>query len=126
MLRRAQLALALILLLVLAPLASATCGIECLAVTSHRPTQSARSQHDCVRAAACCHSNGPAICAAAQTPEAIAALIPINIAVGQQDATPAIAVVDLLPLSRRELAAHGIDSSPPGQLRAANPIPLRV
>lgn len=126
MLRRAQLALALILLLVLAPLASATCGIECLSVTPHPPTQAARSQHDCVRAAACCHSNGPAICAAAQAPEAIAALISINIALGQHEATPAIAVVDLLPSSRRNFDAHGIDSSPPGQLRAASSIPLRV
>jgi hypothetical protein len=126
MLRRTQLALALILLLVLAPLASATCGIECLAVTSHHPTQSARSQHDCVRAAACCHSSGPAICAATQAPEAIAAWVSTNTAAAQQDATPATAAIYLPPVSQRDLAAHGIDSSPPGQLRAANSIPLRV
>jgi hypothetical protein len=126
MLRRAQLALALVLVLVLAPLASATCGIACLAGTPHHPTQSARSQHDCFRASACCHSNGPAVCAATQALEAIAALLSTNTAAAQHDAAPAIVAADLLPLSQRDLAAHGIDSSPPGQLRASNPIPLRV
>jgi hypothetical protein len=124
--RRAQLALALILLLVLAPLAGATCGIQCLAVVRHHPTQSARSQPDCVRAAACCHSSSPAICAATQAPEAIAAWVTANTAAPQEEATPAIAAIDLLPLSQRDFADHSLDSSPPGELRAANSIPLRV
>ena len=126
MLRRAQLALALMLLLVLAPLASAACGIECLAVTPHHPMRTARSQHDCLRASACCHSSGPAICSAAQAPEAIAALVSTNTAAAQHDATPAIVAADLLPLSQRDLTAHRIDSSPPGGFRAANSILLRV
>ncbi len=125
MLRRAQLALALILLLVFSPLAGATCGIACLTVIPHRPLQAGTAEHHCVRASACCHSSGPAICAATQATEAIAALLSANSAAVQHDASPAI-VAAALPLSQRDLTAHRIDSSPPGQLRASNPIPLRV
>jgi hypothetical protein len=126
MLRRAQLALSLVLLLALAPLAGATCGIACLTAIPHRPMQAATAQHHCVRAAACCHSSGPAICAVTQAPEAIAAWVAANTAAVQHDASPAIVAIDFSPLSLRDLAAHSIDRSPPGQLRTSNPIPLRV
>lgn len=124
--RRAQLALALILLLVLAPLTGATCGIECLAITPHHPAHSARSQHHCVRTSACCHSSGPAICAATQAPEAIAALLSTSSA--PQDTLALAIVATLKPLAQNSgvSAAHSIGSSPPGQLRASNSIPLRV
>lgn len=123
---RAKLALALILLLVLAPLAGASCGIACLAATPHRPMPAATASHHCVRASVCCHSSGPAICAATQAPEMVAAILSTR-APALRD-TPALAAIaaESLPQNHRSLAAHSIEGSPPGQLHLANPIPLRV
>jgi hypothetical protein len=127
--RRAQLALALILLLVLAPLAGATCGIACLAATPHSPMHAAATTHrHCVHASACCHASGPAMCAATQAPEAIAAILsPISDTNATHD-TPALAILaaESLPQNPRSLAAHSTDSSPPGQPGAARLTPLRV
>jgi hypothetical protein len=122
--RRAHLTLALIVLLVLGPLSSATCGIACLA-PPHPTTHAAATQSDCVRASSCCHSSRTAICAATQASETVAALPSTN------SATPDAPALALLtaesPLRNpRNLAAHRIDSSPPGQLRSATPTPLRV
>jgi hypothetical protein len=123
--RRAHLTLALIVLLVLAPLARATCGIACLAITPHHSAPAAATQPDCVRASSCCHSSRTAICAATQASETVAALPSTD------SATPDAPALALLtaesPLRNpRNLAAHRIDSSPPGQLRSATPTPLRV
>jgi hypothetical protein len=122
---RAQLALALILLLVLAPLASATCGIACLAATPHRPMQAATAPHHCVRASVCCHSSGPAICAATQAPEIIAAILSTRPPALHDASALAAIAAESLPQNGRNFAAY-TDSSPPGQLHLANPIPLRV
>jgi hypothetical protein len=122
--RPAHLTFALILLLVLAPLASAICGIDCLAIARHHHIHATATRSDCVRASACCHSSGPAICAATQAPEAVAALPSTNSAPPN---APALALLTAESPSQnpRALAAHRIDSSPPGQL-PANPTPLRV
>jgi hypothetical protein len=125
MLRRAQLALALIFLLVLTPLAGATCGIQCLAAIPHHSTHTAAS-HDCMRASTCCHSRGPAICAATQAPEAVAALLSTGNAPHDTRALAVAATTESLAQNSRAIAGHSIESSPPGQPRAANPIPLRV
>jgi hypothetical protein len=125
MLRRAQLALALILLLVLAPLAGATCGIQCLAVIPHHPAQAA-AQHHCVRASTCCHSGGPAICSAADAPPAIAAFLTADTKAPHDTLALAIVAAELLPQNDRASAAHSTDGSPPGELRAAHIVPLRV
>jgi hypothetical protein len=37
-----------------------------------------------------------------------------------------IVAAELLAQNGRTITGHGIDSSPPGQPRAANPTPLRV
>jgi hypothetical protein len=126
MLRRAQLALALILLLVLAPLAGATCGIKCMAATPHHPVHAASAQHPCMRASACCPSNGPAICGATNAPGAIAALLNTDTNATHDAPTLASVAAAYLSLNHRSLSADHIDSLPPGQHRAANPIPLRV
>jgi hypothetical protein len=126
MLRRAQLALALILLLVLAPLAGATCGIQCLAVAPHHPAHTAASQRDCMRAPTCCHSSGPAICSAADAPPAIAAFLTADTKAPHDTLALAIVAAELLPQNGRAIAARSIDSSPPGELRAAHLVPLRV
>ncbi|HZZ38986.1 MAG TPA: hypothetical protein VFE06_07635 [Acidobacteriaceae bacterium] len=123
--RRAQLALALALLLVLAPLASASCGIQCLTATSPLPTHAAASPQHCVRASACCHSTGPAVCSAIPAPEAIAALL--SASSGTADpATIASVVAGSLPQGSTIRTAHRIDSAPPGPPDSASPIPLRI
>jgi hypothetical protein len=123
--RRPHLALALILLLVLAPLAGAICGIDCLTITRHHHTHATATQSDCVRASACCHSSGPAICAATQASEAVAALPFTDSATPD---APALAFLTAESSSQnpRNFAAHRIDSSPPGKLRSTIPTPLRV
>ena len=73
--KRAQLAFALMLLLVLAPLAGATCGIQCLAVAPHHPISAVTAHQPCVRAATCCHSSGAAVCTVTQAPDTVAALL---------------------------------------------------
>jgi hypothetical protein len=125
--RRAQLALALILLLVLAPLAGANCGIECLAATPHPSMHAASAQHDCIRASTCCHSGGQTICRAANTADAPAALLSADTTAPHDAPALAVAVAaDTLPQNPRTIAARGIHSSPPGQLSSSLPIPLRV
>jgi hypothetical protein len=124
--RRAQLALALILALALAPLAGVTCGIQCLAATPLRPMHTGAAQHHCVRASTCCHSGGPAVCSAADAPAAVAALLIADTRASHDAPALAAAAPEFLPQNGRTAAAHSIDSSPPGQPRAANSIPLRV
>ncbi len=122
--RRAQLAFALALLLVLAPLAGAACGIQCLAATSPRPTHAAASppQH-CIRTSACCHSTGAAVCSATQASQEIAALLTAN----NTMADPATVVVAAsLPRSPASRAILRIGGAPPGPPENASPIPLRV
>jgi hypothetical protein len=121
--RRAQLALALALLLVLAPLAGASCGIQCLVATSPLPTHAAATPQQCVRASACCHSTGPAICSATQAPQEIAALLTSNITTADP---AAIVVVTSLPRSPASRVIHRIDSAPPGSPQNVSPIPLRI
>lgn len=124
--RRVHLAFALILLLVLAPLAGATCGINCLASTPHHPIHLAMSQQPhCVRASACCHSSGPGICAATRAPEAVAAVLSANSATPDAPALPIVAAVSPSQ-NPRTLVVRSIDSSPPGQPLASSHIPLRV
>jgi len=124
--RRVHLALALILLLVLAPLARATCGIGCLAAIPHPATPVATAQSHCVRAIACCHSSGPVICAATQSPESIATLF----ATGTNTPPEVPAIADLTAKApsqnRRSPAARNIDGAPPGQPFASSPTPLRI
>ena len=124
--RRVHLALALILLLVLAPLARATCGIGCLAAIPHPSTAVATTQPHCVRANACCRSSGPVICAATQSPESIATLF--SNGTNAQPEAPAIAVLTAKALSQnpRAPAARNIDGAPPGQFLASSPTPLRI
>lgn len=123
--RRTQLALALILLLVLAPLASATCGIQCLAVTPHHPTPNSVSPQHCVRAATCCHSSGPAICSATSASD-ITAVLTTNAKAPHDTLSLAAIAAELLPQDGHAIAAHGIDSSPPGEICTAYLTPLRV
>jgi hypothetical protein len=124
MLHRTQLALALILLLVLAPLAGATCGIECMAATSLQPLHAASAQHPCARASACCHAK-PILCGVTSASDIAATLVTGTKAPHDTAAHAAIAA-ESLPRNSRTIAARRIDSSPPGQLCTANPIPLRV
>jgi hypothetical protein len=120
---RAQLALALILVLLLAPLAGATCGIRCLAATPQM--HAAISQQRCVRASACCHSTGSSVCSTSPAPEFIAALLP---GTSTPHDPPALVVIAANSWSQDPHipAAHSVDSSPPGQLRTARLISLRV
>jgi hypothetical protein len=122
---RAQLAFALMLLLVLAPLASTTCGIRCLAVAPHHPIFALTSQQPCVRAATCCHSTGAAVCTATQAPDTVAALL--STGTNALHNPPAIAVIaaGLLSQDPRTCTSQTVDSSPPGQLHAT-PSPLRI
>jgi hypothetical protein len=127
-LRRVHLAFALVLLLTVAPLAGATCGatcgITCLTASPHT-TRSAIAQQRCVRAATCCHSSDSAICAAAQAPEALAALLSIN---NEAPDTSAVTVphTDIFSPSSAGRTTRRIDSSPPGQSLAASLTPLRI
>ena len=124
MLRRAQLALALILLLVLAPLAGANCGIECRDATSLQPLHAASAQHPCARASACCHSK-PVLCGVTSAPDFTAALVTGT--KGPHDTSAhAATAAESLPPNSRIIAARYIDSSPPGQLRSVHLTPLRV
>jgi hypothetical protein len=124
--RHVHLALTLILLLVLAPLGGATCGIGCLASAVRPSTLAATAQQHCVRATACCHSSGPAICAAIQSSEPIALLI--SIGTNAPPAAPAVALPASAARSRypRTLFTRNIDSSPPGQSLASTPTQLRI
>jgi hypothetical protein len=119
---RAQLAFALMLLLVLAPLASAACGIACVTGPAHT---AATPQPHCVRAATCCHSSSSAVCAATRAPEAIASLP--SASTNTPPDTPAFAVITAeSPLQNAGiLALRSIDTSPPGRL-PDSPIPLRI
>jgi hypothetical protein len=114
--RRTQLALALILLLVLAPLASATCGIQCLAVTPHHPTPNSVSPQHCVRTSTCSTTSASDITAVlatdTKTPYDTLALT--------------ATALEPLPQNSRTCIRHGIDSSPPGELCTAYLTPLRV
>jgi hypothetical protein len=123
MLRRAQLAFALVLLLILAPFANAACGIQCLGVTSRLPMHAAVSQQHCVLASACCHSTRLAVCSAAQSPESTAALLLSNSA---PDAPAFVVVAASLSQSSAIRAAGSIDSAPPGPPDSASPTPLRI
>jgi hypothetical protein len=122
--RRAQLALALVLLLVLAPLAGATCGIQCLA-PAPRATSPAITRHACKNVVACCHSGAHAICGATQASDSNAALLSAET---NAPAVPALATGAGEPATAisRSLATQKIDSSPPGELATASPIPIRV
>jgi hypothetical protein len=125
--RHAQLALALILLLVLTPLAGANCGIACLAAAPHPSMHAASAQDGCLRASTCCHSGGQAICRAANTADTPAALLSADTTAPHDAPALAVAVAaEALPQNPRTIAARGIESSPPGQLCSALPIPLRV
>jgi hypothetical protein len=122
--RRAQLALALVLLLVLAPLAGATCGIQCLVPTPHA-THTAVMQHACKAVLACCHSGAPAICSATQTADSNVALL------AAETNTPAASALatsagESPTVIIRSLATRSIDSSPPGEPGTASPVPIRV
>jgi hypothetical protein len=123
-LRRVHLALVLVLLLTVAPLAGASCGITCLTASPHI-AGTAITQERCVIAAVCCHSSGAAICAAAQTPEALAALLTIH-----NEAPDAAAVTvphgDTSSPNAPGRTTRSIDSSPPGQSLAASLTPLRI
>jgi hypothetical protein len=123
--RRAQLAFALVLVLVLAPLASAACGIQCLTAIPQIPTHAAVSQQHCIRASACCHSTGRAVCSATQAPEAIAAFLSANDATTDAPAF-AFLVAKPLPESPISRTAHRTDSAPPGPPDSASPTPLRI
>jgi hypothetical protein len=132
MLRRTQLALALILLLVLAPLASSLCGIGCLPAAqpaTMRPAQAAHSatiQQHCVRATSCCHPSGATRCNITTAPEAVALVSGVS-ASATADAAPFDVIpADLLPSATRNLIPRRIDSSPPGQLVALSLAPLRI
>jgi hypothetical protein len=124
--RRAQLALALILLLVFAPLGGASCGIECMAAIPLHTIHSVTTQHPCVRASACCHPNGAVICSATQAPDAAVALFAADNSIARDPSMVAVIAAASPSLRSHAGAAHGIDSSPPGQPRFANPVPLRV
>lgn len=123
--RRTQLALALILLLVLAPLASATCGIQCLAVTPHHPTPNSVSPQHCVRTSTCCHSSGPAICSTTSASD-ITAVLATDTKTPYDTLTLTATALEPLPQNSRTCIRHGIDSSPPGELCTAYLTPLRV
>jgi hypothetical protein len=125
---RAQLAVALILLLVLAPAAGTICGIRCLAATPqmHAVISQAISQEPCVRPSACCHSSGPAVCRATQAPEAVATLLSTGTNASSQHPASAVIAAGLQPQNPRTRAAQTPDSSPPGQPRTASLIPLRI
>ena len=122
-LRRAHLVFALVLLLTVAPLTGATCGITCLTASPHT-TRSAIAQQRCVRAA-CCHSSGSAICAAAQAPEALVALLSLH-----NEAPDASAVTvphgDISSPNATDRTKRRIDNSPPSQSLAASHTPLRI
>jgi hypothetical protein len=125
---RAQLAVALILLLVLAPAAGTICGIRCLAATPqmHAVISQAISQEPCVRPSACCHSSGPAVCSRTQAPEAVATLPSTGRNVPSDPPASAVIAAGILPQNSRTRAAQTLDSSPPGQPRTARLIPLRI
>jgi hypothetical protein len=123
--RRVHLALGLVLLLVLAPLARVTCGIGCLGTISHPPALLATSQPDCVRATPCCDSSRPAFCTATQASESLATLLSTD-ANATPEAPAFAAVTAQSPLQKSGIpVAQSIASSPPGQL-PASPIPLRI
>lgn len=121
--RRAQLALALVLLLVLAPLAGATCGIQCLAATPHT-THAAIAHHECKRALTCCPSSAPAICSPTQAPDSSAVLLSAETSAPGAPALATIAATSV-PIARI-LATRKIESTRAGQPLAASPTPLRV
>jgi len=125
MAHRAQLGFALMLLLVLAPLASTTRGIQCLAAAPHHPISAVISQQPCVRAATCCHSTGAAICTATRAPETVAALLSTETNALHNPPAISVIAVGLLSQNPRTRTAQTIDSSPPGQLRTT-PNPLRI
>jgi hypothetical protein len=122
---RAQLAFALMLLLVLAPLAGATCGIQCLAVAPHHPISAVTSHQPCVRAATCCHSSGAAVCTVTQAPDTVAALLSAGTNALHNPPVIAVIAAGLLSQDPRTRIAQTINSSPPGQLYAT-PNPLRI
>jgi hypothetical protein len=122
--RRLHLALALILLLVLAPLARASCGIGCLAIP-HPATPVARSQPHCVRASTCCHSSNSAICAVSQAPESIAG-ISTGANVPPELTARAVLTANAAFQDPFTLVTGNIDSSPPGQSLASTSTPLRI
>ena len=123
--RRTQLAFALILVMVLAPLGGVSCGIACLAAAPHHSMQTPAFRHDCMRASTCCHSSGPAICTATQQPEVIAALLATDTA-ATHAATALVPVAEPSLPNPRAISTYRSDSSPPGQLPVASPIPLRI
>lgn len=121
---RTQLALMLVLVMALAPLAGTACGIQCLAAVPQLPMHAAAAQQHCVRTVACCHSTAPAVCSVAQAPEAIAALL------SSSNATADISVFAVLltePLPQSSIrATNRVDSAPPGPPDGSSPIPLRI
>jgi hypothetical protein len=123
--RRVHITLALIFLLVLAPLARTACGIECVAGPAHAATPGAIPQQPCVRAATCCHSTGAAVCGATQAREATATLL--SAGTNTSPDAPVFVVVNAESLLQNAgvLAVRSIDTSPPGRL-PDNPIPLRI
>jgi hypothetical protein len=126
MLRRAHLALLLLLTLVLAPVTTTLCGVRCIGLVSSSVSQKQSAHTQCVRLSTCCYSSRQAICqASTAADEATALLKGVRSSAGDP-----VARISLPSLSKRvsqQLAARrNLDGAPPGRDSALIRVPLRI
>ena len=126
MLRRAHLALLLLLTLLLAPVTTTLCGVRCIGLGSSSVSQKQSSHTQCVRPSTCCHSSRQAICqASTAADEATALLKGVHSSAG--DHVARIALPSLSKRVSQQLAARrNLDGAPPGRDSALTRVPLRI
>src|ERR1700745_3205670 len=126
MLRRAHIAVLLLLTLVLAPVTTAFCGVHCIGLVLSHVSQKQSAHPKCVARSACCPSSRRAICPASPAADdAPAFLKRVHTSAGDDGAQIA---ADLLSnhVSRRIDARRRLDSAPPGRVSGLASAPLRI
>ena len=126
MLRRAHLAVVLLLTLVLSPVTTTLCGVRCIGLVSSRVAQKQSSHTQCVRLSTCCHSSRQAICQASTAADEATALLK-GVRSSDGDHVARIAVPSLSKRVSQQLAARrNLDGAPPGRDSALTRVPLRI
>src|ERR1700760_1966095 len=126
MLRRAHIAVLLLLTLVLAPVTTAFCGVHCIGLVSSHVSQIQSAHPDCVALSACCPSSPRAICpASTAADDAPAFLKRVHTSAGD-DGAQITAYVLSNHVSRRIEARRPLDSAPPGRDSGLASAPLRI
>jgi hypothetical protein len=126
MLRRAHIAVLLLLTLLLAPVTTALCGVRCIGLVSSRVSQKQGAHAQCVRLSTCCHSSRQAICqVSTAADEATALLKGVRLSAGDHLARMALPSLSK-GVSQQLASRRNLDGAPPGRDPAVTRAPLRI